>query len=86
MSTKSHIHRRCGTLKKKSISTGGYAEIHIQRPFFDNKKSIKKIIFMKIRSVSTYFGTSQAHCNFFSSHPPKSQSLMLIRSSTMSLC
>jgi hypothetical protein len=40
MSTKSHAHKRCGTLRKSSISTRGYAEIHIQRPFFDIKKSI----------------------------------------------
>jgi hypothetical protein len=29
MSTKSHAHTRCGTLRKSSISTRGYAEIHI---------------------------------------------------------
>jgi hypothetical protein len=40
MSTKSHIHERYGTLKKTSFCTKGYAEIHIQRPFFDNKNSI----------------------------------------------
>jgi hypothetical protein len=27
-------------LRKKSFSARGYAEIHIQRPFFDNKNSI----------------------------------------------
>jgi hypothetical protein len=32
MSSKSHIHKRCGTLRKKSFSARGYAEIHIQRP------------------------------------------------------
>jgi hypothetical protein len=26
-------------LRKSSISTRGYAEIHIQRPVFDNKNS-----------------------------------------------
>jgi hypothetical protein len=31
-------HKRCGTLRKKSFSAWGYAEIHIQRPFFDNKQ------------------------------------------------
>jgi hypothetical protein len=40
MSAKSHIHTRCGTLRKSSISTRGYAEIHMQRSFFDNKNSI----------------------------------------------
>jgi hypothetical protein len=39
-SPKSHTHERCGTLRKKSFSARGYAEIHIQRPFFDNKKDI----------------------------------------------
>jgi hypothetical protein len=37
MSTKSHTHKRCGILGKKLFSTRGYAEIHIKRPFFDNK-------------------------------------------------
>jgi hypothetical protein len=37
MSTKSHTHTRCGTLRKSSISTRGYAEIHIQRPFLTIK-------------------------------------------------
>jgi hypothetical protein len=37
MSTKSHAHTRCGTLRKSSISTRGYAEIYIQRLFFTIK-------------------------------------------------
>jgi hypothetical protein len=37
MSTKSHAYMRCGTLRKLSTSTRGYAEIHIQRPFLENK-------------------------------------------------
>jgi hypothetical protein len=41
MSSKSHTHKRCGTLRKKSFFARGYAEIHIQRPFFENKKDIK---------------------------------------------
>jgi hypothetical protein len=40
MPPKSHTHKRCGTLRKKSFSARGYAEIYIQRPFFDNKKDI----------------------------------------------
>jgi hypothetical protein len=40
MSPKSQTHKRCGTLRKKSFSAWGYAEIHIQWPFFDNKNSI----------------------------------------------
>jgi hypothetical protein len=45
MSPKSHIHKRCGTLRKKSFSARGYAEIHIQRLVFDNKKDSKLSIF-----------------------------------------
>jgi hypothetical protein len=37
---KSHTHKRCGILRKKSFSARGFAGIHIQRPFFDNKKDI----------------------------------------------
>jgi hypothetical protein len=42
-SQKSHAHKRCGALKKTSISTRGYAEIHIQRSIFylQQKKHIK---------------------------------------------
>jgi hypothetical protein len=40
MFTKFHAHKRCGTLRKTSISARGYAEIHIQRAVFDNKKRI----------------------------------------------
>jgi hypothetical protein len=45
MSPKSHTQKRCGTLRKKSFSARGYAEIHIQRPFFDKKKTYKKNLY-----------------------------------------
>jgi hypothetical protein len=48
MSTKSHVHTRCGTLRKPSISTRGYIEIHIQRLFFDSKNNIWKTLGLKI--------------------------------------
>jgi hypothetical protein len=44
MCEKSHIHQRCGRLPKKIFSTKGYAEIHIQRPFFDNKIACEKFL------------------------------------------
>jgi hypothetical protein len=40
MSSKSHTHKRCGTLRKKSFFAREYVEIGIQRLFFDNKKDI----------------------------------------------
>jgi hypothetical protein len=65
MSTKSHTHKRSGTLRKKSFSTTRYAEIHIQRQFFDNKKGIWKIDVLKIQTVSTYLGASSTYKFYF---------------------
>ena len=65
MSTKSHIHRRCGTLRKKLFSTRGHAEIHIQRPFFDNNKGIQKIVVLKIQMVRICLGASFMYRIFF---------------------
>jgi hypothetical protein len=48
MYAKFHIHQSCGGLPKILFSAKGYAEIHIQRPFFDNKNSIWKILELKI--------------------------------------
>jgi hypothetical protein len=65
MSTKSHTHTMCGTLRKSSISTRGYAEIHIQRPLFDNKNSIWKILGLNIRTVESCSNASSIHRNFY---------------------
>jgi hypothetical protein len=64
MSPKSHIHKKCGTLRKKSFSARGYVEIHIQRPFFDNKKDIK-ILGLKIQMVKTCSSASSTRTNFY---------------------
>jgi hypothetical protein len=42
MPPKSHIHKECGTLRKKSFSAREYAEIHIQRLFFVDQKETYK--------------------------------------------
>jgi hypothetical protein len=47
MCAKSHIHQSCGRLPKILFSAKGYAEIHIQRSFFDNKNSISKNSWIK---------------------------------------
>jgi hypothetical protein len=65
MSPKFHTYKRCGTLRKKSFSTKGYAEIHIQRPFFDNKISIWKILGLKIRTVKTCSSAFSTRTNFY---------------------
>jgi hypothetical protein len=52
-------------LRKSSISTRGYAEIHIQRPFFNNKNSIWKILGLKIQTVETCSSASSIHRNFY---------------------
>jgi hypothetical protein len=65
MSTKSYIHKTYGTLKKTSFCTKGYAEIHIQRPFFDNKNSIWKILGLKIQTEETYSSASSTRTNLY---------------------
>jgi hypothetical protein len=65
MSTKSHIHKTYGTLKKMSFCTKGYAEIHIQRPFFDIEKGIWKILRLKIQTVSSCFGAPSTYRSVF---------------------
>jgi hypothetical protein len=65
MSTISHTHKRCGILRKKLFSTSGYAEIHIQKLFFDNKKGIQKNVVLKIQIVSTCFGASSTYKIFY---------------------
>jgi hypothetical protein len=46
MSTKPHTHKTYETLRKKSFCTKGYAEIHIQRLFLDNKIGTGEILGM----------------------------------------
>jgi hypothetical protein len=65
MSTKSHTHRRCGTLRNKLFSMRGYAEIHIQRPFFGNKKGIQKIVVLKIQTARICFGEFSTYRIYF---------------------
>ena len=64
MSTKSHTHKTYETLRKTSFYTEEYAEIHIQRPFLDNKIGIGEIFGMKIHIVCTCFGASSTHGSF----------------------
>jgi hypothetical protein len=56
MSTKSHTHKTCGTLREEIFPIMRYVEIHQQRSFFDNRKDIPEIIVLKIQTVSTFFG------------------------------
>jgi hypothetical protein len=64
MPTKSHIHKMYGSLKETSFCTKGYAEFRIQRPFFDIKKDIRKILVLKIQTVCTCFGAPSTHRSF----------------------
>jgi hypothetical protein len=45
-------------LEEKLFSTRDNVEIHIQRPFFDNRKGIPQIVALEIQMVSTSFGAS----------------------------
>jgi hypothetical protein len=52
-------------LEKASFCTKGYAEIHIQRPFFDIEKGIWKILRLKIQMVCSCFGAPSTYGRFF---------------------
>jgi hypothetical protein len=52
-------------MKKKSFSTRGYAEIHSQRLFLDNKKDIKEKVIFKIRTVKICIENLQTHTIYF---------------------
>jgi hypothetical protein len=65
MCAKSHIHQSCGRLPKEIFSTKGYAEIHIQRPFFDNKNSKWTILGLKIRTVETCSSACSTRRKFY---------------------
>jgi hypothetical protein len=78
MSTKSHIHETYGTLKKMSFYTKGYAEIHIQRPFFDTEKGIWKILRLNIQMVCSLVPLLHMEVLFFLK--PKSQFLVEFQS------
>jgi hypothetical protein len=80
MFTKSHIHKTYETLRKASFCTKGCAEIHIQRPFLDNKKGIGEIFEIKIEMVSTCFDASSTHGILKINKKPKSQILVVFQS------
>ena len=65
---------------RKIISTKGYAEIHIQRPFFENKISIWKILGFKVQMVETCSSTSSTCRNFYFWKTPKSRFLVVFQS------
>jgi hypothetical protein len=44
----------------------GYAQIHKQRPFFDNQKDISKTIVSKIQIVNTCIDASSTHTLYVS--------------------
>jgi hypothetical protein len=48
-------------IEKKLFSTREYVEIHIQRPFIDNKKGISKIVVLKIQTLWTCFDASSMY-------------------------
>jgi hypothetical protein len=82
MWAKFHIHQRSGGLPKKSISIEGYAEIQIQRPFFDNKIGIEgnnKFIIQTVRTCTLH---SPTHRIFSSKEIPKPQFLVVSLNST----
>jgi hypothetical protein len=80
MCAKSHIHQSCGGLPKELFSAKGYAEFHIQRPFFDNNNSIWKIIGLKIQTVETCSSASSTRKFFYFWKALKSRFLVVFQS------
>jgi hypothetical protein len=80
MFTKSHTHKRSGTLREKLFSTRGYADIHIQRLFFDQKNTIWKILGLKIQMVETCSSASSTCRNFYFWKTWKSRFLVVFQS------
>jgi hypothetical protein len=58
-----------------------YAELHQQKPFFDNRKDISKILVLKIQTVSVCIGASSTHRLLVSWKISKSQFLVVFQSS-----
>jgi hypothetical protein len=65
MSTESYVHWTYETKKITSFSRKGYAEIHIQRLFFDIENGIWKILVLKSQKVCTCFGVPLHMVVFF---------------------
>jgi hypothetical protein len=82
MWAKFHIHQRSGGLPKKSISIEGYAEIQIQRPFFDNKNGIEGNNIFIIQTARTCALRSPTHRNFSSKEISKPQFVVVFLNST----
>jgi hypothetical protein len=71
MSSKSQTHKTYDT--KMTFCPKKYAEIHIQRPFLDNKIGIGGILGIKMRTIGTCFDASSIHGIFKINKKPKSQ-------------
>jgi hypothetical protein len=50
--------------EKHHLAQKGYVEIHMQRPFLNNKVGVWKILVVEIQTVSMCFDASSTH-NFF---------------------
>jgi hypothetical protein len=48
-------------IEKIFFATMGYAEIHQQKPFYDNRKNISKVDVLEIQTVSICIGASEGH-------------------------
>jgi hypothetical protein len=77
MSTKFHMYARCKTWRKHSFFTKGYAENHIQRPFFEDQNDICKMIVYNIQTVHTCFSPCSTPSKFFCTKIWKSQIIVI---------
>ena len=75
MSTKFHMYGRCKTLRKHSFFTKGYAENHIQRPFFEIRKDMQNgciqdpngayMLLVLVLHVKNFFSTKYENLNLW---------------------
>jgi hypothetical protein len=68
-------------IEKKVLPAMGYAEIHQQRPFFDTKNDISKIVVLKMQMVSIFIGASSTYRLVDSWKTSNSQFLVVFGSS-----
>jgi hypothetical protein len=63
ISTKSHIHKKCGTLRIFFLPTMRYAEIHQQWPFLRIRKTSPRLLYWKSKQ-SAYALVLSIHIGF----------------------
>ena len=82
LSTKSHIHKKCGTLRKKHFLQGSILKFTYKGRFLTIKKTYKKLLYWKFKWW-TYTFVLPLHIDFFFfGETTRSQFLVAFQSSS----